>query len=117
MSTPVDLNGIQRVCDDQGRSVAVVLANQAFENLTAEADRLRDEAARLQAQVKELQQTLDAVTAERDMQLKSLYALTREDWTITAEEIAELDKNGVEFTREFIDELERDLGSSERRDG
>lgn len=119
MSTPFDLNGGQKVCDEQGRTVAVVLANQAFENLRAENNRLREEAARLQAEVLELQRALEAageelkdktaITAERDMYLKSLHFLTREEWTFTKEEIADLDKNGVPFDEKFIQELERDL--------
>ena len=48
-----------------------------------------------------------------DGYLKSLHALTWEDWTITAEEIADLEKNGVEFDAKFIEELERDLRSIE----
>ena len=73
-----------------------------LEELAAENAGLREEVARL--------------TAERDMYQKSLQYLTREDFTFTAEEIAELDKNGVEFTAEFIAELERDLRDAEPRD-
>jgi chromosome segregation ATPase len=126
MSTPFDLNGGLKLCDEQGRTVAVVLANRAFEDLTAETNRLREEAARFQAETAELQRALDAareelkdmaaITAERDMYLKSLHGMTREDWTFTQEEIADLEKNGVEFNEQFIEELERDLrvqGSSD----
>lgn len=116
MSTPIDFNGGLRMCDEQGRTVGVVLGNQAFEKLTAEHARLREELERLRARLREaeengkrLEAEKAAIAAERDGYLKSLHYFTRKDFTFTAEEIADLDKNGVEFTKEFIDELERDL--------
>jgi predicted nuclease with TOPRIM domain len=117
MSTPSDLNGIHRVRDEHGCTVAVVLANQAFEKLTAEAEQLRDEAARLRAQVEQLQSGLKAVTQERDDYLKSLHAITCKDWTFTAEEIADLDKNGVTLDEKFFEELEREFGFRGPSDG
>jgi hypothetical protein len=126
MSTPFDLNGGLKLCDEQGRTVAVVLANQAFEDLTAETNRLREEAARAQVETAELRRALDAareelkdkaaIVAERDLYLKSLHGMMREDWTISEEEIADLDKNGVEFNERFVEGLDRELraqGSSD----
>ena len=120
MTTPLDLNGIQRVCDDQGRTVAVVLANHAFERLTAENSRLREEAAELRRALDAAREELKdraATTAQRDTYLKSLQALTREDWTVTAQEMVDLDKKGAESNRQFMDELDSDLRSLQRRDG
>ena len=119
MSMPFDLNGGLKMCDEQGRTVAVVLANQAFEKLTTETNQFRDEAARLRAEVLELRRALEAareelkdkaaITAERDGYRKSVLALTREDFTFTAEEIADLDKNGVTLDEKFFEQLEHDL--------
>ena len=119
MSIPFDLNGGLKMCDEQGRTVAVVLANQAFEKLTTETNQFREEAAQLRAEVLELRRALeaareelkdkDAITAERDGYRKSLLFLTREDFTFTAEEIADLDKNGVRIDEKFFEELERDM--------
>jgi hypothetical protein len=92
-----------------------------LEGLTAENHFLRKEIVRLEGELRELTQ-LEAVAkrlekekaeiaAERDDYLKSLYYLTREDWTISEEEIADMDKNGVPFDEKFIEELERDLRS------
>ena len=127
MSMPFDLNGGLKMCDEQGRTVAVVLANQAFEKLTTETNQFRDEAARLRAEVLELRRTLEtareelrekaAIIVERDMYRKSILAMTHEDFTFTAEEIADMDKNGVRFEEKFIEELERDLRSQELSDG
>ncbi|HBI43494.1 MAG TPA: hypothetical protein DDY78_11655 [Planctomycetales bacterium] len=104
MATSHDLNG-----------------NPAGEGLAAENIRLREEVARLQGKlrglwqlesdVKRLEKEKAEIAAERDDCLKSLYYLTRKDWTFTEEEIADLDKNGVPFDEKFIEELERDLRS------
>jgi hypothetical protein len=45
--------------------------------------------------------------AERDLYLKALYALTRKEVTITAEEIADLDQNGIPLS-DIIAELKED---------
>jgi hypothetical protein len=104
MATSHDLNG-----------------NPAGEGLAAENIRLREEVARLQGElrglsqleshVKRLEQEKAEIAAERDDYLKSLYYLTRKDWTVTEEEIADADKNGERFDEKFIQELERDLRS------
>ncbi len=109
MSKPSDVNG--------------GLSNQAFESLTAEANQLRQEVARLRAEGDELRRALDAareelkdkaaITAERDEYLKSLHALLHEDWTFTEEEIADLEKNGVTLDQQFFDDLEREMRSLE----
>ena len=41
MSIPFDINGGLKLCDEQGRTVGVVLANQAFQDLTAGNERLK----------------------------------------------------------------------------
>jgi hypothetical protein len=107
------------MCDEQGRTVAVVLANQAFEKLTTETNQFRDEAMHLRAEVLELQRALEAareelkdkaaIAAERDGYRKSVLFLTREEFTFTAEEIADMDKNGVRIDEKFFEELERDM--------
>lgn len=119
MSIPFDLNGGLKMCDEQGRTVAVVLANQAFEKLTTETNQFRDEAMHLRAEVLELQRALEAareelkdkaaIAAERDGYRKSVLFLTREEFTFTAEEIADMDKNGVRIDEKFFEELERDM--------
>jgi cysteinyl-tRNA synthetase len=98
--------------------------NSAGEGLAAENVRLREEVARLQGElgglkqaesdVKRLEQEKAEIAAERDDYLKSLYYLTRKDWTVTEEEIADADKNDVRFDERFIEELERDLRSSQK---
>ncbi len=110
MSKPTEVNG--------------GFTNEAFESLTAEANQLREETARLRARLREAEENTKrleaekaAIAAERDGYVKSLHALLHEDWTFTAEEIADLEMNGVEFTKEFIDELERDLRAMEPRNG
>ena len=94
------------------------------EGLTAENHHLKEEVARLQGEVcelkpleavvKRLEQEKADIAAERDGYLKSLHFLLREEWTITAEEVAELDKHGVPFDEKFIEELERDMEAQER---
>ena len=66
-----------------------------------------------EAETARLQSTL----AERDQKIQSLYALLEEVAGFSPEELADLEKNGVEFTKEFIDELERDLRAMEPHDG
>ncbi|HVS39257.1 MAG TPA: hypothetical protein VMS17_27115 [Gemmataceae bacterium] len=95
-------------------------ANQAVESLTAEADQLRQEAARLRAERDELRRALDAarqekaaIAAERDDYKKSLYAVLHEDWTFTEEEIADLEKNGVTLDDKFFEDLEREMRALE----
>jgi hypothetical protein len=95
--------------------------SSADDGLAAENVRLREEVARLQGElrglkhlesdVERLEQEKADIAAERDDYLKSLYYLTRKDGTITEEEIADADKNGVRFDEKFIEELERDLRS------
>ena len=64
MSTPFDLNGGLRMCDEQGRTVAVVLANQDFEKLTSEKARLHGDLERLQARLREAEETARRLEAE-----------------------------------------------------
>ncbi len=105
MSKPTEVNG-----GFTSRGVA------GESRLTAEADQLREEAGAAsgaasggggERQAAGGREGGDCGGAGR--YLKSLHYFTRKDFTFTAEEIADLDKNGVEFTKEFIDELERDL--------
>jgi len=93
--------------------------NSAGEGLAAENVRLREDIARLQGELRGLRQLESDVirlekekaeiAAERDDYLKSLYYLTRKEWTITEEEIADADKNGVRFDEKFFEELERNM--------
>jgi DNA mismatch repair ATPase MutS len=97
--------------------------NSTGEGTTAENIRLREEVARLQGElrglkqlesdVKRLEKEKTEIAAERDDHLKSLYYLTRKDWTITEEEIADMDKNGVTLDEKFFEELERDMRGRE----
>jgi hypothetical protein len=83
MSISFDLNGGLKLCDEQGRTVGVLLANQDFQKLTAENDRLKAETARLQT-----------VVAEREQEIESLYTLLEEVAGFSREELADLEKNG-----------------------
>lgn len=87
------------------------LEAKAFQEVTAERDRLRAEVAELRRALDEARLELRdkaAITAERDQLLKSLYALWPKDDLITEEDIAEMDKNGVDFG-DIIAEIETDL--------
>jgi hypothetical protein len=84
MSAPFDLNGGLKLCDEQGRTVGVLLANQDFQKLTAENERLQAEMARLQT---------DA--AEHEQKIQSLYALLEDVAGFSPEELADLEKNGA----------------------
>jgi hypothetical protein len=116
MSGQIDLSQGLELRDPAGRTVGVVLAPQTAESLTSERDELRSEVACLQEEVRDLRQALTAaqqevkdkaaITAERDQYLKALYHLLYESSTFTAEDIAEMDKNG-ETLDQFLKELER----------
>ena len=109
MSKPTEVNG--------------GFTHEAFESLTAEANQLREEAARLRAELLELRGALDAareevkdkeaITAERDAYRKSLQALTWKDFTFTDEEIVDLVENGVTLDQKFFEDLEREMRSLE----
>lgn len=91
------------------------------EELAAENLRLQQEVARLRGEldglrrlesdVKRLELENAQIFAERDDYRKSVLYLTRMDWTVTPEEIAEADWSGERFDEKFIEELERDLRS------
>ncbi len=86
---------------------------EVVRELTAERDRLRAEVAELRCALDGARQEArdkNAIAAERDQYLKSLHALLSKDVHITPEDIAEMDKNGVEFGA-IIAELENDLRS------
>jgi predicted nuclease with TOPRIM domain len=94
MSTSFDPNGILKPRDQQGNTVGVVLANQDFQNLTAENERLRAEMTRLQTDV-----------AEREQKIHSLYALLEEVAGFTPDQLTDHEKNGASLD-EVIAELE-----------
>src|SRR5438309_472539 len=104
MSTWIDFGGDVELRDAQGRVFKLALAEPAADEATAEVVRLRKEVEQLRAQLhaaqavgKRLEAEKAEIAEERDGYLKSLHYLTRKDFTFTAEEIADLDKNGVEF--------------------
>lgn len=96
------------------------LATKVVQDLTAERDQFRDEANRLRAEVAKLKRALEeaerevqdkiAIAAERDSYREALQDLLSKDVVITPEDIAEMDKNGVDFA-EVIAEIENDLRS------
>lgn len=119
MSNQIDLSQRMEIRNATGDTVGIVLAPKAVQELTTERDQLREETNRLRVEVTELKRALDeaqravrdkdAIEAERDLYLREL----EEFWT---EKIAETQKNGADF-REFIAELERDLGVRGTLDG
>jgi uncharacterized coiled-coil DUF342 family protein len=103
--------------DAKGRTVGYLFVRQLVEELTAERDRLREEVRRLrdqlgqaEAEALRLTQEQAKLTAERDRHLKALHELTYQEFHFTPEEIADMDRNGVEL-RAIIEELERTLPS------
>ena len=116
MSTPIDVNGgpnVRRAGPHRRGGAAQPGLREADGGSTPgcakRLERLRARLREAEENGKRLEAEKAAIAAERDGYLKSLHYFTRKDFTFTAEEIADLDKNGVEFTKEFIDELERDL--------
>jgi hypothetical protein len=90
--------------DEQGRTVGVLLAKEAFQKLTAENECLKAEVARLQA-----------VTAEREQTIQSLYATLEAVAGFRPEQLADLEKKGASLDG-VIAEFERDLRSQEQSD-
>jgi len=94
------------------------LATKVVQELTDERDQLREEANRLRAEVAELRRALEeaqrelrdkaAIVAERDQYSRSLHALLAKDVQITPEDIAELNKNGVDVA-DVIAEIETEF--------
>lgn len=92
-------------------------ATKVVQELTAERDQLRQEVDRYRAEVTELRRALKeaqqevrdkaALMAERDSYLQALHGLLGKDVLITPEDIAELDKNGVDIA-DVIAEIETD---------
>jgi uncharacterized protein YlxW (UPF0749 family) len=93
---------------------------KAMQDVMAERDQLCAEANRLRAEVAELRRALEeaqrevsdkaAIVAERDSYLGALYDLLGKDVVITPQDIAEIQKNGVDFG-EIVAEIENDLRS------
>ncbi|HTU91442.1 MAG TPA: hypothetical protein VMF69_15275 [Gemmataceae bacterium] len=120
MSNQIDLSQRVEIRYASGDTVGIVLAPKAVQELTAERDQLREETNRLRAEVAELRSALEeaqreardkpAIVAERDQYLRSLHALLAKDVQITPEDIAELDKNGVDIA-DVIAEIETDFRS------
>jgi septal ring factor EnvC (AmiA/AmiB activator) len=118
MSNQIDLSQRVEIRYATGDTVGIVLAPNAVQELTAERDQLREETSRLRIQVAELRRALEeaqrevrdktAIVAERDQLLRSLHALLAKDVQITPEDIAELDKNGVDLA-DLIAEIEADF--------
>lgn len=75
-----------------GAVLGSFISRQELQELIAECDRLRKQLATLQA--------------ERDTYLTALYALMRKEVTISPEELADLEKNGVPI-EQTMEELER----------
>lgn len=69
--------------------------------------------AELIAEREDLRKRLAAVQTERDTYLQALYALTRQEVKLTAEERADLEKNGVS-AEQVMQEIERIVGSAAR---
>lgn len=109
-------NGDENLSD--GRRLEGLMAENA--RLCKEIGRLKVEArdfARLQEAMLRLERERVEVAAERDSYRKSLLALTRKEFTITQEEIDDMDKNGVTLDDRFFEELERDMRAQGSFDG
>jgi SMC interacting uncharacterized protein involved in chromosome segregation len=120
MSNQIDLSQRVEIRYATGDTVGIVLAPKAVQELTAERDQLREETNQLRAQVAELRRALEetqretrdksAIVAERDQYLRSLHALLAKNVQITPEDIAELNKNGVDIA-DVIAEIETEFHS------
>lgn len=120
MSNQIDLSQRVEIRYATGDTVGIVLAPEAVRELTAERDQLREETNRLRVQVAELRRALEeaqfeacdkaGIVAERDQYLRSLHALLAKDVQITPEDIAEMDKNGVDFGA-IVEEIENEMRS------
>jgi hypothetical protein len=94
MSEPTEFGPGFELRDPSGRTLGVFVPNSMIQDLRAECERLRQQVTQLQA--------------ERDKYLKFLKEITGGAPLITAEEVAELDKNGIPF-EQVIEQIERDL--------
>jgi hypothetical protein len=120
MSNQIDLSQRVEIRYATGDTVGIVLAPKAVQELTAERDRLCEELDRLRAEVAELRRALEeaqhglrdkaAIVFERDQYRVALQDLLSKDVLITPEDIAELDKNGVDLS-DIIAEIENEFRS------
>ena len=83
MSSGIDPGKGFALRDAAGRVPGIVTPDTLVEDLTAERDRLRGELARVQE--------------ERDQYLRALYAVTRQEVTISPEELTEWEQDGLSF--------------------
>ena len=78
--------------------------------LRAELDEARRAVAELTARNSRLSEESTRLRQERDLYLKSLHAMTRKDFSFTAEELQELDRTGGSLDG-LIKELEEARGN------
>jgi type II secretory pathway component PulM len=85
---------------------------EKIRELTAERDQLRADLEALRAEQAKTEAALAAITEERNIYHQSLLHLTREDVTITEEELEEVLKNGVPFA-ETVRWIESELSEKD----
>ncbi len=98
---------------DAGEVLAIVFSQEEHRRLQAEQQRLQTELAASQRELAALKEANAAIEAERDGYLQSLHHLLREDFTFSAEEIANLMTNGIP-ARDVLRELEDTLSGVEQ---
>jgi hypothetical protein len=116
MSDQLSLSQQLELRDASGRTVGVYHAARVVEELTAERDRLQEEVSHLRGELLSLQRLLDgarrgaeenaALAAGRARRISQLEELLNTYLGFTAEEIADLEQNGVPLAQ-VIDEIER----------
>jgi alkylation response protein AidB-like acyl-CoA dehydrogenase len=95
------------VCDASGTTVGFLVPERAFRDLLAEREALRRQVAELRQEVLALRAQAEKVAREKDERIQTLRDLCRELVPpITAEELAEMKKDGISFAR-VVDEVEQ----------
>lgn len=99
MSQLIDASQGLELRDPAGAVIGTFVPRNVLQELIAERDQMRKLVATVQA--------------ERDTYLHALYALTRKEVALTAEERADLEKNGIP-AEQVMQEIERIVGSTAR---
>lgn len=104
MSDHVNGENRQELRDSSGRALGTFVPSPVFQELAAERDGFRAEVEQLRQRLAAEQAKRVAAEEERDGYLK---ALMLEVPPLTAEEVADMDRNGVELGQ-IIAELEEE---------
>jgi predicted nucleic acid-binding Zn-ribbon protein len=98
--------------DPSGTPVGFFVPDRVFRDLLAERDDLRRQVAVLRQEVLDLQAQVEKVAREKDERIRSLRDLCRElARPITAEELAEIKKDGIPFAQ-VVAEVEQIVAGS-----